>query len=672
MQLKPRGIAMVMGLIAIMIVSGIATLMFTRMAAETRSSGDSATVVENLMLARGAMTFAGAFMESTGRSLLSNAVTSQSSTTDAWAFGGNATNPAPGLLATQLDSVASLTQSAFDNVLCGMNLAPTGTGATVNLRFFFTTSPSANANCTLTYPNGITLPEGRFVQGNARTATNNVQQVYAIPFVAVAQSRINTFRRNIVLQGEYRFIISRTSFARYAYFANQRTSGLFFGDNDLVDGPVHSNQYLRFSGRPWFGDMATVAGCTTPTLTSCGTQNQGDDFGGTIRTVAQIGANGGPCFNSNCPTFVNNLYNFSSSFIPLPDANQSRLHIQASQGGGAMAASGSLAALPAQPANTGGLYFGSTLASLTVFAGDSSGNYLSGSTASPPVWSGSNFQYIVGCTGTASTTCTLYRVGPPSGSNQGGSLERWTGAVATTCPAGSCAPSGAGSWAAVQNTQGQNITNFNGVLYVNGDITVQGPPRLAISGSSACTASNAAGNPDCAPPALANFSQITVANSGTGNDIVINRDLKYQDPPCSGTPTRTSVTAPVTLASCNNTSARNILGIYSQDGNVLFGPSSSRPSNLTVQGVIMSGTATVQVNNFSSGNDGNELRVMGGMIGNTVSGFRSGSSGYQRRITYDRRLASGMAPPFFPVTTQSGVLDTFTFTFGQREQVGLQ
>lgn len=666
MQLKKQGMAMVLALSAMVIVAGLGTLMFSRTMGETRSSGDSATVVKNLMLARGAMTFAGAFMESTGKSLINNAVTGYSSTTDAWAFGGNGANPVAATVATKLDLVAINTQTSFDNVLCSINFAPTGTSATVKLRIFFVTNPAANANCTLTYPTGLTLPEGRFIQGSPRSTTGGVDQSYAMPFVAVAQSELGQYKRNIVLQGEYRFSFSRTSFARYAFFANLRQSGLYFVDNVLVDGPAHSNQYLRFLGKPWFGDKVTVAGCVNPTLSACGTQNQGDDFGGTIKTVAQIGANGGPCFGSNCPTFVNNQYNFSSAFIPLPDANQARVQRQAAQGGGALAASAPYPALPAQPANTGGLYFNSTLARLNMYAGDANGNAVVGSAANPPVWSAATHQYVVACTSTTSTTCTLYR------SNSTGTLQKWSGSAASTCPDGVCGPSGTGSWDAVNNTQGQAITSFNGVIYADGAITVQGPPRTAITGSTVCTAALAASNPDCASPALASFSQITVANSGTNKNIVINRDIKYASPPCTGSPTRASVSSPVTLATCNNMSATNVLGIYSQDSNVLFGPTSSRPTNITIHGVVMSGTNTVQVNNYSSGGDGGELRLLGGMIGNTVSGFKSGSNGYERRLTYDRRLAGGLAPPFFPTTSQTEVLDTFTFTFGQREQVGLQ
>jgi hypothetical protein len=437
-------------------------------------------------------------------------------------------------------------------------------------------------------------------------------------------------------------------------------------DSNLVDGPTHSNQYLRFSGKPWFGDKVTVAGCTNPTLTACGAQNQGDDFGGTIKTVAQIGANGGPCFGSHCPTFVSNQYNFNSSFIPLPDANQARIQRQAAQGGGALAASAPYPALPAQPANTGGLYFGSNLNRLNLYVGDANGNVVSGSSANPPVWSAATHQYVVACTGTTSSSCTIYR------SSSSGTLQRWSGSAASTCPDGVCTPSGSGIWNAVNNAQGQPITSFNGVIHADGAITVQGPPRTSIASSTVCTSTLAASNPNCAPPAVAAFSQITVANAGTSKNIVINRDIKYESPPCTGSPTRASVTSPVTLAVCNNMSATNVLGIYSQDSNVLFGPSSSRPTDITIHGVVMSGTSTVQVNNYTAGGNGGELRLLGGMIGNTVSGFKSGSNGYDRRLTYDRRLAGGLAPPFFPTTSQTEVLDTFTFTFGQREQVGLQ
>jgi hypothetical protein len=69
------------------------------------------------------------------------------------------------------------------------------------------------------------------------------------------------------------------------------------------------------------------------------------------------------------------------------------------------------------------------------------------------------------------------------------------------------------------------------------------------------------------------------------------------------------------------------------------------------------------------------INLLGGIIENFYGGFGTFSgntptNGYGRRFTYDRRMADGMAPPFFPTASKPKLAqDVYVFSFGQSEQV---
>lgn len=57
-----------------------------------------------------------------------------------------------------------------------------------------------------------------------------------------------------MVQGEYRFLLTNGSFARYALFTNRHrtrsNSSVWFTSNTLFDGPVHTNERFNFSFNP--------------------------------------------------------------------------------------------------------------------------------------------------------------------------------------------------------------------------------------------------------------------------------------------------------------------------------------------------------------------------------------------------------------------------------------
>lgn len=632
--IRPKGIAIVIALVAIAIISGVMTLMFSRMIGDMRHSADNTAIIQTLMLARGAANVGSSLLGDELRDRLAVQVNQDLATsTNPWSYGNSTpapnNNPEPISTAQALDTLATSVQTQANDLFCNLNAAPNNapSGVSVSLRVYFT--PTA---CGLSLPPNTRLPDGRFISGGVRGGSNP-SQIYALPFVLVAEATQGVYKRNVVIQGEYQFTVGQASFARWAYFTNRRLTGLYFSTGELVDGPVHSNQYLRFSGTPWFGQSVTVAGCANPSLTTCGNIARGDFFNGVngnnLVRVSQMSPNSTrPCWpGDTCPTFAGGV-DWNASFIPLPPSTS----------------------LASEAANQG-LFLSGNLTLLELYAGDNNGNYLtrSGSTWTP---NPAPFQYIRSCTGgnrTNPTGCNLYRY---SNSNPTArALMRWNGST----------------WVQAKNPANVDISNFNGVIHTTGTINLRGPARVPASST----------NPDTAPPALASFAQITVANNvnPSSQPNVDNRsirvvgDLKYETPPCTGSPQW--VGGSVQTATCNNPDAQNILGVYSQTGDLTFGTGDSNtPRNLTVQGVFMSGSQRVGVYNYDgSSGDGDDLRILGGLIGETVSGFRSGNSGYDRKITYDQRLLTGVAPPAFPTTTQADVTSVTLTAFGQREQV---
>lgn len=626
---------MLYALLLMVVVSGIAALMFARTIAEIRHSGDDAAIVQTLLLARGAANAGGASLQQAVRQELHAIVESDSSTTSRWAFGTSGANdpiPSPTSVLSALSggasSVAGKLQAEVDDLLCDLSIAPSS-GGTGSVRVYVT----ANA-CGQSLPEGVLLPGGRFVSGAPRTGAGSVSpQVYAIPFVMVAEGTLSGYRRNVVLQGEYRFEVGRSSFAKYALFTNTHTTGgaspadVWFTRNTLFDGPVHTNQYFRFFNDPWFGGTLSSTGCRFAGETGCiGNDRRGAQFyENTIRSIAQVEVN--PSSGVHAPILADGA-EWGSDFVPLPGTNFAQR----------------------EAAATGGLLIDGdsnsnnsrNIERLHMWAADANGNSLT------PVAGGgytpaSTYQYIQSCTGTNDNTCTRYRYSADN------NLYRETSF-------------GSNSWTL-------HRTNFNGVIFIDGDVRrFEGPDRIP---------SNSA-DPDNAPPALASFAQVTVA---ANRDVRITGDLKYEDDPCTGTAVR-NADGSVTRAVCDNLNAVNVLGVYTQTGDIRIGnqnntSSYNAPRNVTIDGVLMTSRGVVEVENWDDGNDPRgTARILGGVIEYNYGAFGEFNNqngqlvrGYWRSFTFDRRMGLGLSPPHFPTIENDGVRNVSVFSFGQREQI---
>jgi len=653
-----RGIALILALMALIVVGGIGLLMFTRTINEVQHSRDDARIVQTLMIARGGANIGSVLMGTTIADEL-QAVVELTSRPGRWAYGVDHNpmtddGPEPQSVANALATIATQLQGAVDGAVCSSPI-DMGDSASVSLRIYFT-----DEACGIDLPASVTLPEGRFVEGVPRGGSLEGIQTYALPVVMVSDGELGDFRRNIVVQGEYLFDVGQTSFAHYAYFTNRETSSgsrIWFTDKTLIDGPTHTNSNFSFYRTPWFGGRVTSAGCQNQACT--GARTQGAYFYNNT-SLLRTPPNMSPDFNNpnhggNAPMFDAGVQ-WNGAVVALPTSAYNQQLV--AQGVGRL---------------DQGLYFPSNLYSLDMWAGDVNGE--------SPTWSSgqwqpaATYQYIRACTGSRQRvevgwnryeyrhngTCTVWRVDADN------RMQQMVNEGDMSDP-----------------TDWVNMAReFNGVVYVNGRVErLTGPDRTSAS------------NPATAAPALASFAQITVAAS---SDIRITRDLKYEQPPCTTTATRTGNT--ITRAVCENVNHANVLGVYTQGGDIIVGNDHywdlgssgggtswdgdlNAPTDVNVHAVLMSGTDQIRVEGYAKagGNgsferDQGSFNLLGGMIQENRGVFGTFNSnndtrrGYDRVYTYDPRMLEGVAPPFFPTTGLGEVSFAAFFSFGQREQV---
>lgn len=636
--------AMLYALLLMVVVVGIGALMFARTVAEIQHSGDDAAIVQTLLLARGAANAGGQVLAEKDRVIWQEieAAVTDNANAGRWTFGTGAVGNTPDTasVTTAMRSLADDLQANIDEALCGASSFAPSTGGTGQFRVYFTQSA-----CGLELPSEIRLPSGRYVSGAPRvagTVTANAEQVYALPFAMVAEGALSEYRRNVVLQGEFRVVVGRGTFAKYALFTNVHRTGsadnsstrVWFTGDTLFDGPVHTNNHFRFYRNPWFGGTVTTAGCNDPGPDECdGSFNRrgGEFYGvGFVNHLDMDPNSSAPSYSNgygtHAPTF--GQAHWQSNFVPLPE----NLYDQSAA------------------AADSGLVINHNVYSLTVSARDATGALLTPNGAGDSYSPEAAWQYIESCrrnSGGSRGACTTYRY------DASGNMYEWS----------------SGSWSLQEE-------DFNGVIYVNGLIErFTGPGR---------TSSN---SPATARPAVASFAQMTLAAQG---QIRITGDLKYEDQPCTGVPTR-NPDGSVTRATCDNVAAENVLGVYTQSGDVLIGNNNSTstapgewysnlnaPNDVHIHGVLMSSEGRVTVEDYDEGpSNRGDVHLMGGIIEYYYGAFGTFNAesntqltGFGRKFTYDQRMSLGVSPPYFPgPETADQLVDVQLFSFGQREQI---
>jgi hypothetical protein len=167
--------------------------------------------------------------------------------------------------------------------------------------------------------------------------------------------------------------------------------------------------------------------------------------------------------------------------------------------------------------------------------------------------------------------------------------------------------------------------SFNGVIHVEGAVNGLGGDGNATNGD------------------IQKDAQITV--SATGN-IKVKDHITYQEDPRD---------VPTT---------KNILGIYSSNGNIYL--AENAPSNLNLHATVMAASTNHGVGaegitigssyDYTYPNKGN-WNLLGGLIENknqTTGVFYSDGTltGYRWNFAYDQRFQEGTAPPYFPYVSK--------------------
>lgn len=611
---RQRGAAMLAAIMFLLVAAGIITLIFTSTLSEIRQSGDDIAIVKSLTLARGGANLGGRLLNTGVRDDLQAIALEHASTVNRWPFGDNSDLTQPEPTPATVISDLADVTNDLQQKLDARLCGNTLTPAAGHVVTLTIFVTEKACGDTKSLPNRVKLPAPRFVSGSVRT--------YAVPYVLVSSATLGQNERNIVSQGEYQFTLGGGKFSQFALFTDEHLtqdgSKIWFTERTLFDGPVHSNGTLRFHNQPWFGGKVTSAGCTSSTSSGCSSYNRGADFY-SHGFVAAGDLSSSPSYGSDAPELSGGV-DWNSSYVSLPTNALDQK----------------------EAANDKGLLVNSSLYSLDLYAGDSSENVLSpdGSGGWTPA---ASQQYIKACT--AASTCETYRYGSDKTLYKKSEILNALGVKVVT-------------WTKVKE-------DFNGVIYVEGAVERMSGPGRQPAGT----------DPAAAPPALASFGQITVVPEG---DLRLTGDLKYEDPPCTGTPQR--VSGSVQRPDCSNINAKNVLGIFSPTNEILIGSQNSdagknAPDNITIHASLMAAQKVIRVENHDVGAPRGAVNLLGGLIQKQYGAFgRFDSStgtqthGYKRSFSFDQRMGLGFSPPFFPGTNPSTVQGVFVYSFGQREQ----
>jgi len=603
--MNQRGLALPVALGVTAVVLAVLAVLSLRSLQEARHTRGDVRIVQTLALARGGTATANALLATTIRAQLDKIVAPLIDTTSPWAFGED-----------DGTGTAPTPQSvAQDLELVAEKLQSEVDRVVCDQDLAPSSLPGAHLTLRIHFTEsacGQPLPLARlavprYIEGPPRTTDASGVQVYSLPFVAVVDARIGDYRRRVVSSGEYRFSVGRGSFARYALFTNHHTN--------------------RFGDSVWFTSRTLFDG---PVHTNEHFRfDRRPWFGGAVTSAGCWAAS-----TNGCGRRTAGAYFAGRGFVRArnmrPSPAKPRYGRTAPEFAAGVDWSATFIRMPlsdydqSQAAAQGGLYFSRDLKDLvlkkTCF--DDADQPVACSTA------GARPYQVIRATVCLNYRCSrtrteVYRF------NETGALEVLKRGV----------------WRSYGSSSSYR---FNGVIYAKGRIR-------SLRGGT---------------PALARFSQITVVGA---EGVRITGHLTYEDPPCTGYPKRNR-DGTVTPANCDNLTAKNILGVYAPWGDIAI--SKYAPRNLQIHAVLMAARGEIHVEDFAWIPDKGAVRILGGMIENYYGAFGTYDpytgeqvSGYSRRLVYDKRLARGLAPPFFPTTEVDRVVDARTLTYGEREQL---
>jgi hypothetical protein len=393
-------------------------------------------------------------------------------------------------------------------------------------------------------------------------------------------------------------VIEKASFSRWALMLlNVGSVWLFTGTT--INGPVHSNTFIRIAGDPRLGDTVTQVD-TNMTFYNNGAPSTiaipSSDPNGTLRTATDNTT--GTVFGStvtggastiNIPTNANPSR--TSTGLSPSGANATATEIRSATSdladSSAVVPDGAYVMDDCGSPNCGGIYIQGDVQQMAL-SSEGGMQVIRITTLGAPSPAQQNMKIIVNPLDRSVTTCSGF-VGPDSTGN-------------------SC-----GGWA---TTRTYPADTFNGVIYVSGSITSDDANPGASSGLYGIVNASA---------------KITIAAE---NEIRIADQLVYEAPPAGP-----------------GHNPSNVLGLYSVNGNVTIAGSLT-PNDLYVDAVILAPNGRYWVDGWNTLTGKGNVYALGGSVQGTFGAFGGFSplTGYGRVMTYDWRLRSNVSPPFFPLT----------------------
>lgn len=384
--------------------------------------------------------------------------------------------------------------------------------------------------------------------------------------------------------------------------------------NQTFDGSIHTNEKFLFinGATAQFKGQVTSAGCRNLPLEGLPPSGNCDPIpgvriGNTTHTINNLPANPSTSDRAAANASLQQIIDTATdvSFAPASEALPTPVDFTAAYRALPQNASDQQAA-----AQSGGLVLNNGAVGVNLFAGNAAGQPLTSYNTTTKRWAepSPTYQYIqVYIVNSAGQTVVdpqrRYRV------DKDGALQKFN-------------PS-SNSWV--------NNGSFNGVIYGQSLNNVTGPARIGAQNGN---------NLANVPPALASFSKVTLVAQG---DVRIHTDLTMSDTPCTNAEYREE-----TCQKLGYNTPRNVLGIYSQSGDVVL--STSTPSNLNIHAALAASSGEIKAQNHDSRPVQGNVNLIGSMLQNwygafgTVNGLQS-KSGYGRNFSFDRRLGEGHTPP---------------------------
>lgn len=395
--------------------------------------------------------------------------------------------------------------------------------------------------------------------------------------------------RKVCLYGDFVIRVQKDSFTRYALFTNRQTmpngTQVWFTSTAYFAGPLFTNGQYNYAYNPGGTFLDTVA----QHLTRANFYNRGNQLS------LDANANG----TIDVPTFTEGFERgVPTVSTPTDSSSESTMVVEAIH-----AAHNPPTTSDLSPYSNTGIYLpvsGSTLTGGIYVTGNASisTRVVSASDMSDP--------YRNTC-----PDCQAITITSSNGVTKNIALNRSTNT--TLVATGNNAP-------VTYTGLPDGASNIGTLIYVKGNIT-------ALSGT------------------VESNNQMTIAAS---NSMTINNNLRYESyTPASGTPGTASYVPP------SAEGYNNVLGLISWNGDVNI--AAPNFNNLDIHATVMAPDGIFTVINYDSISPRGVATILGGVITDSYGAFGtfnssdgSTRSGYTRNFTYDTRMESRMAPPYFP------------------------